>query len=139
MATIVRHQDICNIFLNHAEDELRKGDLLQASEKAWGAVAQYVKSVAHMKNWDDGAHYDIHQNAYKLINRTDDPKSNEMLLRSVSALHSNFYEDFFNASTVKGGIEDARELIDAMRVAEPRLPVERRQARTGHRRPKPGR
>ena len=46
MATTARHQEISRTFLEHAEIEFGKGDLLQASEKAWGAVAHYVKSVA---------------------------------------------------------------------------------------------
>ena len=46
MSTAARHQEISDVFLEHAEDEFEKGDLLQASEKTWGAVAHYVKSVA---------------------------------------------------------------------------------------------
>ena len=44
-----RHREISAQFLNHVEDEFRKGDLLQASEKAWDAVAHYVNSVARQR------------------------------------------------------------------------------------------
>ena len=51
MATVAQHQEISERFLSHAEEEFEKGDLLQASEKAWGAVAHYVKSVAKAAGW----------------------------------------------------------------------------------------
>ena len=56
MATAEQHQEISTQFLTHAEDELRKGDLLQASEKAWGAVSHYVNSVARQRGWPLGSH-----------------------------------------------------------------------------------
>ena len=50
VATAEQHREISTQFLEHAEDELRKGDLLQASEKAWGAVSHYVNSIARQRN-----------------------------------------------------------------------------------------
>ena len=46
MATTARHQEISDQFLSDAEVEFQRGDLLQASEKAWGAVAHYIEAVA---------------------------------------------------------------------------------------------
>ena len=46
VVTAEQHREISAQFLDHAEDEFRKGDLLQASEKAWGAVSHHVNSVA---------------------------------------------------------------------------------------------
>ncbi|MCY4437059.1 MAG: hypothetical protein OXE05_06965 [Chloroflexi bacterium] len=56
MATAEQHREISLQFLDHAEDELRKGDFLQASEKAWGAVSHFVSSVARQRNWPLGSH-----------------------------------------------------------------------------------
>ena len=36
MATATEHRGISDSFLDNAERELEQGDLLQASEKAWG-------------------------------------------------------------------------------------------------------
>ena len=41
-----RHHDISAMFMEHAEDQFRQGDLLQASEKAWGAVAHCISAIA---------------------------------------------------------------------------------------------
>ena len=117
MATTTQHQAISDIFLEHAAHELEKGVLLQASEKAWGAVAHYVKSIARERGWPNRSHADANMNARRLIAETDDPKANETKLRAVNALHHNFYEAYFDKGAVKGGIVDAQELIDAMKIA----------------------
>ena len=118
MATTVRHEEISYRFLEHAGEEFEKGDMLQASEKAWGAVAHYVKSVAKARGWPDGSHRDIAVNARRLLDRTPDPDSNRKRFALVNLLHVNFYEEELDPKDVELGIEDARALIDAMREAE---------------------
>ena len=124
MATTARHQDISDQSLEHAEEEFRNGDLLQASEKAWGAVAHYVKSIARREGWPNKSHRDVSKNADRLIALTDDPRKNELLFEAMGNLHVNFYEDTYadKPDVVKHGIEDACTLIDAMEEAEARLP-----------------
>ena len=112
MATAEQHREISFQFLEHAEDELRKGDLLQASEKAWGAVSHYVNSIARQENWPVGSHRRLIENANMLINRDPAHASHKRrLLRSIEALHANFYQAFLDEASVGEGIEDAKELI----------------------------
>ncbi len=112
VATAEQHRDISAQFLNHAEDEFRKGDLLQASEKAWGAVSHYVNSVARQWNWPLGSHRSLIENANRLISRDSAQAGHRRrLLRSVEALHANFYQAFLDEDSVREGIEDAKELI----------------------------
>ena len=124
MATTARHQEISDVSLEHAEDELEKGDLLQASEKVWGAVAHYVKSVARKRGRPNRSHPDVRKNANRLIDFSDNPRQNGLLFKSMENLHVNFYEDTYadRPQDVKFGIEDARTLIAAMKMAETRLP-----------------
>ena len=122
MATTARHQDISKRFLKHARREFEQGDLLQASEKAWGAVAHYVKSVAHEEGWPDGTHSDIAKNARKLIVMTDEPDSNRLKFMAMNALHVNFYEDDLDEDDVRISVQDARTLIAAMKIARQRMP-----------------
>ena len=95
--------------------------MLQASEKAWGAVAHYVKSVAKAKGWPDGSHRDMWRNSGRLLGMTPDPDGNRAKYSHVNVLHVNFYEDDLDPEDVELGIRFARALIDAMREAEPRL------------------
>ena len=115
MVTAEQHREISAQFLDHAEDEFRKGELLQASEKAWGAVSHYVNSVARQRGWPLGSHRRLIDNANALIGR--DPANAEhrrRLLRSVEALHANFYNAFLDEDSVREGIQDARELIRSL-------------------------
>ena len=121
MASIAQHQDISERFLEHARRELEQGDLLQASEKSRGAVAHYVKSIAHEEGWPDGTHGDKSKNARKLIVLTDDPNTNRRMFQAMNALHVNFYEDDLDEDDVRISVQDARTLIDAMKTARPRL------------------
>ena len=122
MATTERHQDISDQLLSQADGELRKGDLLQASEKAWGAVAHCVKSVASDRGWQNRTHRDVNRNARELIMLTDDPKLNAVRLGAANALHQNFYEDWFDEGQVVDSIESVNMLVAAMREAGEKLP-----------------
>ena len=115
MVTAEQHREISAQFLDHAEDEFRKGQLLQASEKAWGAVSHYVNYIARHRGWPLGSHRRLIDNANNLISR--DPANAEhrrRLLRSVEALHANFYNAFLDEESVREGVQDARELIRAL-------------------------
>ena len=127
MATAARHGELSDTLLQQAEAEFERGDLLQASEKAWGAFAHYVKSVARERGWRNRSHTDLWDIAQELIPYTDDPARYGTLFRSVNGMHTNFYEEYLHSSGVRGGIDDAMALIDALRRAEPDFPMERPQ------------
>ena len=117
-----RHVETSDRFLDQAEAELREGDILQASEKAWGAVAHYVKGVALDRGWRSNSHRAINRNARTLIAETDVPNLNELRLIAANGLHQNFYENWFEAEQVEEGIRAVGELLAAMRQARSRLP-----------------
>ena len=125
VVTVERHQDISARFLEQAEAELRTGDHLQASEKAWGAVAHYVKSVAADRGWPNETHRDVNRNARKLIVLTDEPELNTVRLGAINSLHQNFYEDWFDRGTVIENVAAADALLAALREATNRLPLSR--------------
>ena len=116
MATAEQHREISAQFLSHAEDEFRKGDLLQASEKAWGAVAHFVNSVARAQGWPVGSHRHLIENATELLARDGaNAAHRRRLLRTVEALHANFYQAAWDEVMVRDALDDATELIDALR------------------------
>ena len=110
MASAERHDEISGIFLDRAEDSLRAGDLLQASEKAWGAVAHCLKSIAKRRNMPSGSHAALTILVNRLANESDEHDRIIQLYRRVGFLHSNFYEDWFKRETVERGVRSAREL-----------------------------
>ena len=122
MATIARHKEISDTLLEHAEVEFEKGDLIQASEKTWGALAHCVKSIAKARGWRNRSHRDIRRNAQRLIDGSSDPVQYWRMFKVVEWLHINFYEEIFSKEEVRQGIDDARELIEAIETAEARIP-----------------
>lgn len=115
MATAEQHRTISDQFLDQATEEFAKGDLLQASEKAWGAFSHYVNAVARQRGWPLGSHRSLIENAHTLIEASPaEAEHRRRLVRSVEALHANFYQAFLDEASVRDGINDARELIGAL-------------------------
>ena len=121
MATPAEHELISERFLDHAEAEFEKGDMLQASEKGWGAVAHYVKSVAKARGMRDGAHWHINAAATELIKHLDDWRLPTIKLNSANGLHRNFYENDMTTEQVREGLDSARELIEDLKLAASRM------------------
>ena len=117
MATAEQHLSISSQFLEHADDEFRRGELLQASEKAWGAVSHYVNAIARRRGWPLGSHNHLIENAREIFSW--DPANTahyRRLFRSVEALHANFYQAELDEDSVGEGMEDAKELVKALAV-----------------------
>ena len=117
MATAQRHEELSDRFLEQAEVEFGNGDVVQASEKAWGAVAHCVNAIARERGWQVGSHRALIENAERLISLAPSAAEQEHLqrLRSVNALHANFYEDWLPPRVVEGGIVDAKVLVQTLR------------------------
>lgn len=124
MATAQRHMDISDLFLEHAEEEFHKGDLLQAAEKAWGSVAHCVSGIARERGWPLGTHQHLIRNAHRLISRDKlhEPQR-RLLLRSLEALHANFYQEFMLPESVREGIDDARQMVGILKELANRQPA----------------
>ncbi len=120
MPTATRHREISAAFLVQAEDELRNGHLLQASEKAWGAVAHYVKAISEENGWDHQSHYLLRENAKRLIALTDDYHLHWQKLIVAEAMHINFYEETLREDDVRLGIATAKSLIDLLESVVPK-------------------
>ena len=121
MASVARYAENSAKFMADAETELSKGEILQASDKAWGAVAHYIKSVATDKGWECRTHRQVNLAARRLVRLTDDHVLNGIRLGAANALHQNFYEDWFDEDQVADSLNGVRELLSAMRVARERL------------------
>ena len=114
MASAERHCEISAEFMEHADDQMRQGDLLQASEKAWGAVAHCVNSIARANGWRTGSNELLVANARRLYERDRDQIDHRRRLwQGARSLHANFYQELLDEGEVRQGINDAKELIEA--------------------------
>ena len=104
--------------LEQAGRELAAGDVLQASEKGWGAAAHTVKAIAEQRGWHHERHGHLFTVALIISDETEQPRIRD-LFRYASSLHTNFYEGWLSEEDVEKGLEEVRELLGLLEVALP--------------------
>ena len=114
MTTADLYWERCDEYLDKAFTELNAGDLLQASEKGWGAAAQAVKAIAEDREETHRHHAAILQMAYKLARETSDPQIRTWF-NGAQALHQNFYEGAMAADDVAAELESVARLVARLR------------------------
>ena len=96
-----------------AEEALEEGDLLQASEKFWGASAQMAKALAERRGWEHSSHASLFDVIGRLASETGDDELRDLFLEA-GQLHTNFYENWLRADMVKRVGERVRELVQRL-------------------------
>ena len=97
-------------FLARAEEAAAQDDLLQASEKGWGAAAHMVKAVAQRKGWRHDGHRELYHAVNRMAQETGD-RQIRLLFNSASALHSNFYENWMPREMIEDSLAQVREFL----------------------------
>ena len=87
------HAQTAQDFLAVADDEFASGDMLQGSEKMWGAAAHAVMAAAQQRDWPFGSHGALRTAVRRLSDENSDPF---LIAGFVAAekFHANFYHDF---------------------------------------------
>ncbi len=99
--------------LQQAQQELNRGDTMQASEKAYGAVTSAAKAYGELRGWN---HYNHHRVGL-ILEQLRDEENNPTLLRDFDAIqsqHNNFFEYELSTTHVQDGINTARDLVAAL-------------------------
>ena len=114
-----RYEEISRHLLEQAQEELSKGDILQASGKVWGATAHAVKAVCQRMGWNHHAHNYLSAAANYVASEfgRDDLR---LVFGYLEALHANYYEHQRGADEIRTGITNASLLIREL----PVLPLE---------------
>ena len=104
--------------MQHAFDELAKGDRIQASEKAWGAMAHTLKAIADER----GLIYGRHNQAWGVVSAvladvTNDTHRRFILggFNTAEILHRNFYDDVHQQERLElelGEVQSALALLN---------------------------
>ena len=104
--------------MEHAEEQLARGDRLQASEKAWGAVAHQIKAIADRRGWEYEKHAQVFSIVKRLADETEDPKKVLNLFDVARGLHENFYFDSTPLSYIEDQIHRVKELLHILNRSE---------------------
>ena len=99
--------------IRHALEELSRGDRLQASEKAWGAVAHRLKVIATSRGWRYVTHSDAFDIAERLERELGEPRLS-LLFSVANGLHRNFYMDALPLRQLRREIEAVEELLELL-------------------------
>jgi len=116
--------------IRQADAEFEKGDLLQASEKAWGAVSQYLKAMATQRGLPHRVHRELRLVAHSVVEETGQQRIRE-LFAIAESLHANYYEAWMPEAEVSAGVDSVRELLDILKAiprpeGTPERPVRQR-------------
>ena len=107
------HAETATEFLAQARAYLADGDLLQASEKGWGAAAHMVKAVAEARGWNHNGHRQLHQAVERLAAETGQPEL-QRYFNAANTLHKNFYDGVLEAGGVRSNLEAVERLVELL-------------------------
>ena len=111
MTTSARYQSVSTQLFDQAHIELEAGDLIQASEKFWGAAAQALKAIAQERGWDHDSHAHFFRIVRDLIDQTGD-KHIATLFNAANSLHVNFYEHWMTEDEIRPLANQVGALIE---------------------------
>ena len=107
-------------FRSGAWRHLDEGDLPQASNKAWGLVAETIKAVSAEYGGVIHKHSSIGEVAWelaRLARNAGDLDSARLINRTImtaNQMHANFYENELHADTVLEGLIQCEEMSDRL-------------------------
>ncbi|MFQ6120835.1 MAG: PaREP1 family protein [Methanosarcinales archaeon] len=112
---LVKHyQALSEKYLKDAKEFMSKGDLVQASEKLWGATALKVKMVAAKR----GLKLEKHGSMWSFISKLSIESEDEDIVRffnTANALHKNFYENEMDQRALEISAKDIEKLIEKLK------------------------
>ena len=97
-------------FIAKAHQYLAEDDLLQASEKGWGATAEMVKGIAQSRGLPHEGHRELWRIVNRLVAETGD-REIRTVFGLADSLHTNFYEGWLPQETVEDYLSQVTELL----------------------------
>ena len=114
-ARIYKHLQISAEYWAKCPIYLADGDLRQAGEKGWGAVAQLTKVVATLRGWEHYDHVAIREAVQALANELpDDSRQIRVSLALAESLHSNFYESHMDRNQAEFALGEVTALLNIL-------------------------
>ncbi|MCY4558731.1 MAG: hypothetical protein OXF79_20615 [Chloroflexi bacterium] len=117
------HDRISVEFLRRSREYLAQGELLQASEKGWGAAAHAAKSYAATRQLQYNHHEQLNDLITEMRLETHIDLVREWHI-NANKLHSNFYDDNLDALTIAIYLDDVAKIVNLIRQLTGQLPVD---------------
>ena len=99
------------MFRDQGLAEIELGDLLQGSEKLWGAAEHAVKAAAEQRGLKHNGHAYLHNVVDGLVLETGDRRINDAF-QAANRLHVNFYEDTMELDVIVDRAQRVSDFVD---------------------------
>ncbi len=103
---VEEHARAARAFLEAADQEFAAGDVLQGSEKLWGAASHAIMAVAQERGWQYGSHRAMKDAARRLAEEYGDTS-----IRDRFAVAEKFHMNFYHQIMGDYQIEQDRPLV----------------------------
>ena len=116
-----KYSNMSREYMARAEDYLRQGDLVQASEKSWGAAACALKFIAEQRDWQHQSHsllFDISNQVAEELGRAD----LRDMFQSAKSMHQNFYENWEPEEGVEYAVGRIKNFLSELESVRPQIP-----------------
>ena len=110
-----RYNGLGRHYIEMADEYLRVGDRVQASEKGWGAVAEAMKSIAEERGWNHNSQRLLNDIAFQLSEEWARPDVRRLFVVAKD-LHINFYEDNMGLDAIAASVGDAKTLLGELEI-----------------------
>ena len=115
-----KYTDMSREYMVRAEDYLRQGDLVQASEKSWGAAACALKSIAEQRGWYHQSHSLLNDISGQIADETGRTDLHDMFA-VARTMHQNFYENWEPEGVVEYSVGRIRQYLSELETVSPQL------------------
>ena len=105
-----KHLRISQQFLDAADRLFDEGDIIQTSEKLWGATVHAVKVLCIQRGWRHNK-YALQLEAVRRVATDTGDSTLPVYFRVAQGDHINFYDDFMTAEAVDEDRKIVRELV----------------------------
>ncbi len=107
MMAVEEHRETALAFLDASDREFDAGDVLQASEKLWGAFSHAVTAVCKQRGWDCETHRQLINSARQLVMEDDasyhSPGNLGIGIGEARLFHTNFYTGSLEDYEIEAG------------------------------------
>ena len=113
MIIIEEHVETARRFLDESDTLFGERDVLQGSEKVWGAAAHAMMAVAQQRGWPYDSHGSLKQAARRLSDESDDPFIGDRFA-VAEKFHINFYHHGMEDFQIEGDRPRVRALVERL-------------------------
>ena len=109
-STSEKHTRLALQLLDDAKREIAAGDLVQGSEKLWGATSQALKAYCASRGLPHSKYAHRRRAAFELAVELNNPFV-RITFGIAESCHANFYNDWMEQEHLDGYLPDIEELV----------------------------